>query len=129
LVGFQGNFVFDERLVSFDEKDPVEKAGLTKSNWVVSGHVLPGDGPIRTLRISGYSTDLTPLSGSGTLFQLNVAKTAIDSESATLIWAERPDDFTFIDADLNMRRPNDVRHGGVQSKMEGAVPAETQAER
>ena len=118
LVGFQGNFTFDERVISFDENDPVQKAGLTKGKWVVSGHVLPGDGPIRTLRISAYSTDLTPLSGAGTLFELNVAKTAIDSEAAALIWAEPPDDFTFIDIDLNMRKPATAGHGSVDSSSE-----------
>ena len=62
LVGFQGDFTFDERVVTF-QSQPVQKAGLTAGNWNVSGNVLDGPGPIRTLRISAYSNDFTPLSG------------------------------------------------------------------
>jgi hypothetical protein len=69
LVGFQGDFTFDERVVAF-QSEPVSNAGLTAGNWNVSGNVLAGTGPIRTLRISAYSNDFTPLSGSGTLFYL-----------------------------------------------------------
>ena len=52
LVGFQGDFTFDERVVTF-QSEPVQKAGITGGNWNVSGNVLPGAGPIRTLRIIG----------------------------------------------------------------------------
>ena len=62
LVGFQGDFTFDERVITF-QGEPVQKAGITGGNWNVSGNVLPGRGPIRTLRISAYSNDFTPLSG------------------------------------------------------------------
>ena len=71
LVGFQGDFLFDERVVAF-ESDPVQRAGLTGGNWNVSGNVLDGVGPMRRLRISAYSNDFTPLSGSGTLFELRM---------------------------------------------------------
>ncbi len=40
LVGFQGDFTFDERVVSF-ENVPVQKAGLTAGNWNVSGTFFP----------------------------------------------------------------------------------------
>ena len=73
LVGFQGDFTFDERAVTF-QSEPVQKAGLTGGNWNVSGNVLPGPGPIRTLRISAYSNDFAPLSGSGTLFELRMSR-------------------------------------------------------
>src|SRR5207344_2246500 len=73
LVGFQGDFTFDQRVVSFQD-EPVQKAGMTSGNWNVSGNVLPGTGPIRTLRVSAFSTDFAPLSGSGTLFELRMAK-------------------------------------------------------
>ena len=89
LVGFQGDFTFDERVVTF-QSEPVQNAGLTAGNWNVSGNVLPGAGPIRTLRISAYSNDFTPLSGSGTLFELRMtqgeqgsSKHAIDLGGAT----------------------------------------------
>ena len=44
LVGFQGDFTFDERVIGF-QNEPVHKAGITSGNWNVSGNVLPGDGP------------------------------------------------------------------------------------
>ena len=50
-VGFQGDFTFNSTMVTF-QNPPVSGAGLTGSNWNVSGNVLPGAGPIRTLRIS-----------------------------------------------------------------------------
>src|SRR5204862_6443506 len=40
LFGFQGDFSFDERVVTF-VNPPVQKAGLTVGNWNVSGNVLP----------------------------------------------------------------------------------------
>src|SRR4029079_4769041 len=46
LVGFQGDIIFDERVITF-ENQPVQKAGLTAGNWNVSGNVLPGKGPMR----------------------------------------------------------------------------------
>src|SRR5207344_2421830 len=72
LVGFQGDFTYDERVVTFpDPEHPVQAAGLTDS-WNVSGHVLPGPGPIRTVRVSAYSNTFAPLSGSGIIFELKM---------------------------------------------------------
>ena len=99
LVGFQGDFTFDERVVTF-QSEPVQKAGITGGNWNVSGNVLPGPGPIRTLRISAYSNDFTPLSGSGTLFELRMTRVSKSAEGTPLIWAAAPNQFIFIDADL-----------------------------
>src|SRR5204862_8094737 len=59
LIGFQGDVTFDETVVTF-QGTPVSGAGLTASNWNVTGNVVPGGGPIRTLRISAYSSDFTP---------------------------------------------------------------------
>ena len=81
LVGFQGEFTFDERVVTF-ESEPVQRAGITGGNWNVSGNVLPGTGPIRTLRVSAYSNDFTPLSGAGTLFELRMPGWARESKGA-----------------------------------------------
>ena len=114
LVGFQGDFTFDERVVTF-QSEPVQKAGLTGGNWNVSGNVLPGRGPIRTLRISAYSNDFTPLSGSGTLFELRMRLTVKASQSTPLLWAAPPDQFIFIDADLNTQTPGDAVRGIVRS--------------
>ena len=112
LVGFQGDFTFDERVVTF-QSEPVQKAGITGGNWNVSGNVLPGPGPIRTLRISAYSNDFTPLSGSGTLFELRMTRVSKAAQSTQLIWAAPPDHFIFIDADLNTQKPGNAAPGSV----------------
>jgi hypothetical protein len=112
LVGFQGNFTFDERVVTF-QSEPVQKAGITGGNWNVSGNVLPGTGPIRTLRISAYSNDFTPLSGSGTLFELRMTGVRQASQGTPLLWAAPPNQFIFIDADLKTQQPGNAAPGRV----------------
>ena len=112
LVGFQGDFTFDERVVTF-QSQPVPNAGLTGGNWNVSGNVLPGAGPIRTLRISAFSNDFTPLSGSGTLFDLKMTRVSKAAQGTQLIWAAPPDQFIFIDADLNTQRAGNAAPGSV----------------
>jgi hypothetical protein len=112
LVGFQGDFTFDERVITF-QSEPVRKAGLTAGNWNVSGNVLPGAGPIRTLRISAYSHDFTPLSGSGTLFELRMTQVSRAAQDTQLIWAGPPNQFIFIDADLNTQKPGNAAPGSV----------------
>ena len=108
LIGFQGDFTFDERVVTF-QSEPVQKAGITGGNWNVSGNVLPGPGPIRTLRVLGYSNDgITPLSGSGTLFELRMSRVSKAAQGTQLIWAAPPDQFIFIDADLNTQKPGNA---------------------
>jgi len=115
LVGFQGDFTFDERVVTF-QSDPVRKAGITGGNWNVSGNVLPGKGPIRTLRVSAYSNDFTPLSGKGTLFELRMTRVSKAAQGAQLLWAAPPNGFIFIDADLNTQKPGDAVSGRVALK-------------
>ena len=112
LVGFQGDFTFDERVISF-QSQPVQNAGLTAGNWNVSGNVLPGAGPIRTLRVSAFSTDFAPLSGSGTLFELRMSQVGRAAQGTQLIWAAPPDQFIFIDADLKTRKPGNTTPGSV----------------
>jgi len=104
IVGFQGDFTFDERVVQFAD-EPVQGAGLTANNWNVSGHVLPGKGPMRTLRFSAYSTDFAPLQGSGTLFELKVGQVNSAAERSELTWAPAPDNFIFINSDLQYAAP------------------------
>jgi hypothetical protein len=114
LIGFQGDFAFDERVVTF-QSEPVQKAGLTGGNWNVSGNVLPGTGPIRTLRISAYSNDFTPLNGSGTLFELRMTRVGKAAQGTQLIWAAPPDQFIFIDANLKTQKPGYAASGSVTS--------------
>jgi hypothetical protein len=111
LVGFQGDFTFDERVVTF-QSEPVQKAGITAGDWNVSGNVLPGPGPIRTLRVSAYSLDFTPLLGSGTLFELKMLRVS-KAQSTPLLWATPPDGFIFIDADLHTQKPGNAAPGSV----------------
>ena len=113
LVGFQGDFTFDERVVTF-QSDPVQKSGLTGGNWNVSGNVLPGTGPTRTLRVSAFSNDFAPLSGSGTLFELKMTKVSSTPGAITqLVWAAPPDQFIFIDADLKTQTPGNAAASSV----------------
>ena len=104
LIGFQGDLAFDERVISFQD-DPIQKAGLTGGNWNVTGNVLDGPGPIRILRVSAFSSDQEPLSGAGTLFELKVKPKKNGARSTSLIWATPPNNFLFIDANLNVQRP------------------------
>lgn len=112
LVGFQGDFTFDERAIHF-ESNPVHKAGLTDGNWSVAGNILDGPGPIRTLRVSAYSTNFEPLSGSGALFELRMTRVSETTQSTPLLWAAPPDDFIFIDANLNTLKPRGAAPGSV----------------
>jgi hypothetical protein len=110
LVAFQGDLTFDERVVRF-QNEPAQKAGLTGGNWNVSSNVLNGRGPIRTLRISAFSSDLEPLSGAGTLFELLLTPVNNGSRNTPFIWAESPNDFIFIDLDLKTRKPTAASPG------------------
>jgi hypothetical protein len=94
----------------------VSNAGLTSGNWNVSGNVLTGSGPIRTLRVSAYSNDFTPLSGSGTLFNLNMTRVSKTPQGTQLTWAAPPDALIFIDADLNVQRAGNAAPGSVTTK-------------
>ncbi len=112
LVGFQGDFTFDERVVNF-QADAVRKAGLTAGNWNVSANVLDGIGPIRTLRVSAYSTDFKPLTGQGTLFEVQMVRVGNGTQSTPLIWAAPPNQFIFIDANLHTQRPMQAGAGNI----------------
>jgi phosphatidylinositol-3-phosphatase len=113
LVGFQGDFTFDETVVAF-QSPLVSSAGLTASNWNVSGNVLSGGGPIRTLRVSAFSNDFTPLSGSGTLYNLNMTRVSSSPGANTaLTWQAPPNDFYFIDANLDSQTPGSTPPGSI----------------
>jgi hypothetical protein len=112
IVGFQGDLTFDERVVSF-ATEPVQAAGLTAHNWSVAGNVLPGNGPIRTLRISAYSADFKPLDGVGTLFNLRIAQVNRGAGRSPLMWAAPPDNFIFINSELQIQRPGNTFPGGI----------------
>jgi hypothetical protein len=112
VVGFQGDFTFDSTVITFED-EPVQRAGLTDGNWTVLGHVLSGPGPIKILRVSGFSNDLAPLSGSGTLFELRIERLTNAGRVTQMLWAAPPDHFIFIDADLNMLKPGYASPGSL----------------
>lgn len=112
LVGFQGDLTFDENVVSF-QSEPVQKTDLTGGDWNVSGNILAGTGPIRTLRISAYSNNLAPLSGSGTLLDLKMTRVDMAERSTQLVWAVSPDEFVFIGNDLKTHKPGYAGSGRV----------------
>jgi len=114
LIGFQGDLTFDSTALAFDSP-PVQPAGLTSDSWNVSADMLPGTGPIRTLRVSAFSLDFAPLSGSGTLFELRMTRLNKAGQITQLFWAPPPDHFIFIDADLNTERPVYTGPGSVSS--------------
>jgi len=106
-VGFQGDFTFDSAVVTFSNP-PIQKAGLTSGNWNVAAGILnSGPGTIRTLRISAFSNDFVPLSGSGTLFEMRMLRVSnTEGETSPLVWAADPDNFFFIDDNLDAHVPD-----------------------
>jgi len=112
LVGFQGDFTFDSSVVTF-QATPASQAGLTASNWNVSANIL-GAGTIKTLRISAFSNTSTPLSGSGTLFNLNFTRVSNTVGANTpLTWAASPNNFVFIDTNLAKQAPSNTPAGSI----------------
>jgi hypothetical protein len=113
LVGFQGDFTFDSSVITF-QNPPVSSAGLTATNWNVTANVIPGGGPIRTLRISAFSNDFIPLAGSGTLFNLNMTRVSgTPGASTALTWVAPPNNFIFIDANLDTHAPGSTPPGSI----------------
>jgi CSLREA domain-containing protein len=112
LVGFQGDFDFDSSVVTF-QLTPASPAGLTAVNWNVSANIL-GAGQFKTLRISAFSTTSTPLSGSGTLFNLNFTRVSNSVGATTqLAWQQQPNNFVFIDTGLVKQAPTNEPPGSV----------------
>ena len=89
------------------------KPGSPAAIGTCRGTFLPGAGPIRTLRISAYSNDFAPLSGAGTLFELRMTRVSKATQGTQLIWAASPDQFIFIDAELNTQTPINAAPGSV----------------
>jgi hypothetical protein len=113
LVGFQGDFTFDSSVITF-QNPPVSSAGLTATNWNVTGNIIPGGGPIRTLRISAFSNDFTPLAGSGTLFNLNMTRvSSTPGANTALTWVAPPNNFIFIDTNLDTHAPGSTPPGSI----------------
>ena len=67
----------------------------------------------RTLRISAFSLDMTPLSGAGTLFELKMTRVSKTADTTQLLWVAPPN-FIFIDSDLNTHKPGTAVPGSVE---------------
>src|SRR5438552_18186784 len=82
-------------------------AGLTAVNWNVSGNVLnSGPGTFKNLRVSAFSNDFTPLNGSGLLYNVRMLRVSNNpGDMSTLAWQPAPDNFIFIDDNLNVHTP------------------------
>src|SRR5438477_6491588 len=106
-VGFQGDFTYDSAVVGFATPQ-VQAAGLTGANWNVSSNILnTGPGTLKTLRISAFSLDFTPLNGMGTLFNLRMLRVSNNpGDMSPLVWAAPPNQFIFIDDNLGSHTPN-----------------------
>ena len=105
-IGFQADFTFDSAVAVPSPSFP-QAAGLTASGWTISGHPLPGSGTIKTMRFSAFVNDgSTPLSGAGVLFNISWVRVATSSASTDLTWKPSPNNFLFIDTDLNSIAPN-----------------------
>jgi hypothetical protein len=66
---------------------------------------------MRTLRISAFSQDFTPLQGIGTLFELKIAHLSPFGENSSMTWAASPNNFIFIDSDLRVHPPSNAVGG------------------
>jgi Carboxypeptidase regulatory-like domain len=114
-IGFQGDFTFDSSVVTFDTaaSGPTQPAGVTATNWNVSAAILnSGPGAIKTLRISAFSQDQTPLNGSGTLFNLRMHRlSSTPGATSPLVWQPAPDNFIFLGADFNTHAPASTPSG------------------
>ena len=90
LVGFQGDFTFDERVVTFQERAGAESwthrpaIGTYRGTFCLERD-RSGRCAYRPSRL-----DFTPLSGAGTLFELRMTK-ATPSASSELNWATGED--------------------------------------
>src|SRR5207249_969875 len=114
---------FDSSIVGFSNP-PVQKAGLTNGNWNVTANIL-GAGTIKTLRISAFSNDFISLEGSGTLFELRMLRvSSTPGDISPLVWAASPNDFFYIDANLNTFSP-DQNNGSITITGQQPTPTPT----
>lgn len=127
LIGFRGDLLFDSSLVTF-QAEPVQPAGLTASDWLVSGNVI-GTSTIKTLRIVASSlSQTTPLQGSGTLFELKMNRVGGRPGSSTaLTWAP-PDNFVFFTSHSDCRAPASAPSGRITIAGPSPTPPPTPSE-
>src|SRR5947207_13987604 len=103
--GFQGDLIFDSAIaVPSPTNNPVARFGLTgDGSWNVSGQVLnSGPGTLKTLRVSAFVGEADVwTSGSGPLYVIHWKRVSSTvGQSTALTWAPYPNDFIFIDDNL-----------------------------
>ena len=127
LIGFQADLMFDSSVATF-QTEPVQAAGLTAApTWNVWGYVLPDNESIKTLRLSAVSTDFTPLSGSGILFELEMIRVSnTPAATTTLVWAPR-NPFYFFDEKYFPRFPSITLPGSITIEGTAPTPSSTPA--
>lgn len=81
FISFDFDITFDPTVIGF-QSTAVTASGLTASNWSVSGSVIGGN----LLRISGFATSVTPISGTGTLLTLNLVRLGGVGTLSPLTW-------------------------------------------
>jgi hypothetical protein len=128
-IGFQGDIIFDSAVAAPTPATAgVAAAGLTATGWTVNSNTIltcngvPCPGTFKTLRVSAFSNDgMTPLNGAGPLFNIHWKRVSTNpGDATTLTWAIPPNDFEFIDTDLNSFSP--PQNNGSITIVGGATP-------
>ena len=110
LVGFQGDFTFDERVVTF-----AERAGAKRGSPAATGTCRgtfcrerdrSGRCAYRPSRMTSRRSQ-----GRGRCSNLKMIKVGQGAQGTPLIWAAPPDQFIFIDADLNTQKAGNAAPG------------------
>ena len=104
---FESYFSFDSSIITF-AFPYAQTTELTSTGWALTTGLSGTAGGIRTLYIHGTSNDQTPLSGSGTLFNLRMRRVSGTPGAATpLTWLASPNDFEFSDG-VTASPPNQI---------------------
>ncbi|HEY6121346.1 MAG TPA: DUF4214 domain-containing protein [Pyrinomonadaceae bacterium] len=132
LVAFQGDFTFDPTVVTF-QSPAVTKSGLTAGAiWSVQANLCPPGTTctpsLQTLRVIADSDGSIPLSGAGTLFNLNFVRVSTTVGATTpLTWSASPNEFRFVEG-TNFTRvhpistpPGSITIGAAPSASNGIV--------
>src|SRR5204862_2120366 len=105
----------------------IQKSVLTVRNWNVTGNVInTGPGTIKVIRISAFSNDFIPLSGSGSLLEIRPFRAGTGGASTQLTWEPAPDNFIFIDDNLDTHTPTQT-NGFVTITANGPSPSPGQS--
>src|SRR5262249_49346688 len=93
FVGFQGDFIFDSSVLT--SPPPYVAAGdVTANDRTVAGNVIdldPPHPPLKALRVSAFANGLSPLSGAGSLYKIQMIRMSnTTGANTTLTWRPAP---------------------------------------